>query len=189
MPGSEAGEGDSRHHNMNDHSYDVGVRVPGGMRRGRQLPPLAVFLCAALVLAGCGIASSRAGPLRVVSLELTPSVDFPGPPTRQVVLTHGAAFARIARLVPLPLPHEVEVNPSGTRHPLTVCFPMDLVIGLSDGTRVDFGSCYRPRSLRRVVSALCPLVGIRGLCVRYRHELGGAALPRHRGPGRARRRR
>ena len=145
--------------------------------RSPQLPLLVAVLCGALALAGCGARQSSGGPLRVVSLELTPSVDFPGPPTRQLILTQGAQFVRIARLVPLPLPHEIEVNPHGTRHPLTVCFPMDLVIGLSDGSKAVFSSCYRPRSLRPVVAALCPLVGIRGLCVRYRHELGGAALP------------
>jgi len=76
--------------------------------------------------------------------------------------------------VPLPRPAEPSSLLPNAQHPynLTVCFPMDLTIGLSNGTKVVYPSCYRPRSLRRVIAALCPLLRRRGFCVVYRHELG-----------------
>jgi hypothetical protein len=48
---------------------------------------------------------------------------------------------------------------------------MDLFISLSNGTNVDYPSCYRPGSLRRVVAALCPLLHKPGFCASYRNEL------------------
>ena len=144
-------------------------RGRGGALRARAAG-VVLTLAVALTGAGCG-AQAHHGPLRVTSLSLSPGVGFSGPLSAGVTLERGAAFARIARLVPLPLPPELVVNPAGGRHPLTVCFPMDLAIGLSDGELVRYPSCYRPRSLRRVVAALCPLVHLPGLCALYRREL------------------
>jgi len=136
----------------------------------RWAPALLASLALACAASGCG-ANQNHGRLRVVSLSLSASVGFPGPPSAGITLTSGRTFARVARLVPLPLPATFRLNPTRTTHPLTVCFPMDLTIGLSNGQNVVYPSCYRPKSLRPVVRALCPLLDIRGFCARYRHEL------------------
>jgi hypothetical protein len=133
-------------------------------------PPLLASLVVACGATGCGGHQGHAR-LRVVSISLSASVGFPGSPLAGITLTGGRTFARVARLVPLPLPPTFRLDPTETTHPLTVCFPMDLRIGLSNGQNVLYPSCYRPKSLRPVVRALCPLLHVRGLCARYRHEL------------------
>ncbi len=141
---------------------------------------IAFLAAAALLAAGCGGGGGSGGALRVTSLSITAAVGFPGPPSAGVTLSRGKTFARIARLVPLPLPHPApqvpHVRPSrapSARDPdeMTVCFPMDLTIGLSNGKHVDYPSCNRPRSLRPVVAALCPLLHKPGFCSFYRNEL------------------
>src|SRR5580692_1479505 len=108
-----------------------------------------VLTCLVVVFAltACG-GHKNHGPLRVVSLSLTASVGFPGPPSVGISISKGPTFARIARLVPLPLPSVFQVNPTQSKHPLTVCFPMDLTIDLSNGQHALYPSCYRPKSLR-----------------------------------------
>jgi hypothetical protein len=125
-------------------------------------------------VAGCG-SHVYHGRVRVRSVALTAAAGFPGAPGVGVVVDRGAVFARVVRLVPLPLPAEAEVpRGSRTRHPLTVCFPMNLTIGLSNGTSVIYPACRRPRSLRKVVRLLCPLLRKRGFCADYRRELAGS---------------
>jgi hypothetical protein len=130
-------------------------------------------LAVALAAGGCAGSASHAR-LRVTSVSIRAANGFPGPPSTEVTLTQGKRFARIALLVPLPLPSVAASRPPTTKHPktLTICFPMDLFIGLSNGQSVEYPSCYRPRSLRRVVAALCPLLHKPGFCVSYRNELG-----------------
>src|SRR5579863_1529567 len=106
---------------------------------------LIVFIVAvSLAAAGCG---GKAVPLHVTSLKLSGVTGFTGSPT-VFTFDHGQSFRRAARLVPLPLP------PVAAAHPRIVCFPMDLTIGLSNGQKLVYPSCYRPRSLRPVVAAL-----------------------------------
>jgi hypothetical protein len=146
---------------------------PGDGRRrpGRQSRAAAAGLAASVLLlaAGCGGSPGRIGVhgLRVTLLELTPTTGFPGPPTEVVTVQAGPSLERIARLVPAALPPPPAATPNGS----TVCFPMDLRIGLSDGETVLYPSCNRPLALRRVLAALCPLLGRPRLCFRYRHEL------------------
>jgi hypothetical protein len=124
----------------------------------------------ALAAAGCG--SHAHGPNRIVSLSLSAADDFPGPPSVRLTINEGARLASLARLVPLPLPRPTTTTAARTaRAGLTVCFPMDLAIGLSNGTTVTYPSCDRPAGLRRVMRALCPLLHKPGFCFSYRHEL------------------
>ncbi len=84
----------------------------------------------------------------VSSLALTGTVGFPGSPTN-FTFERGAAFRRAARLVPLPLPPVASARPPNAKHPstLTICFPMDLMVVLSNGEKRVYPSCYRQRSM------------------------------------------
>lgn len=162
---------------------DLSFRVDGLVQPTRaRTPPLTVaaFIAAvALAAGGCGGHASH-GRLRVISLSIRATTGFPGPPSTNVTVDRGTTFARIALLVPLPLP-AVASDPPSAKHPnpLTICFPMDLIIGLSNGEKVGYPSCYRPLSLRPVMAALCPLLNRPGFCAFYRNELAG-----HRREGR-----
>jgi hypothetical protein len=137
-----------------------------------------VLAALALTAAGCGASGAR-GPLHVVSLSLTAANGFPGPPSTHVTVASGPVLRRLARLVPLPLPPMPDRRAAGS-HPLTVCFPMDLRVVLSNGTSAVYPSCRRPRALRALVGSLCRLLGRPGLCVAYRDELatpGGGRSP------------
>jgi hypothetical protein len=131
-----------------------------------------VAIVGACALSGCG--AQPHGALHVTSLSLTAADGFPGAPTTELTLAHGATFARVARLVPLPLPPRPAPHVAATskKHPATVCFPMNLAIGLSNGTTVMYPSCNRPRSLQPILRALCPLLHKRGFCALYHNELG-----------------
>ena len=124
-------------------------------------------LASALLLVASGCGGHSHGPAHVTYLSLTPTTGFPGSPTDVLVVSGGRRLKRLARLVPHTLP-----APAGTaRKGLRICFPMDLTIGLSNGDRLDYPACERPRSLLRLVRALCPLLHKRGLCAYYRNEL------------------
>jgi hypothetical protein len=142
-----------------------------GWERVRLVGLIAVGLAAVLALTGGG-GGPAPGPIRVSSLTITATTGYPGPPT-SLTSDRGRAFRRLARLVPLPLPAEPPSLLPDARHPagLTVCFPMDLTIGLSNGKDVVYPACYRPLALRRVLAALCPRLHKRQFCHTYRHEL------------------
>ncbi len=134
---------------------------------------LAVIASLALVLAACGGQAARPSkvpsrPLRVTFLALSPDSGFPGPSAATLLrLQRGERFAQIARLVP-------RVPPAPVRGPTlgeTVCLPVVLTIGLSDGRQLVYRACQRPRSLRPVLAALCPLLHRPGFCAHYRNEL------------------
>ena len=143
--------------------------------RGRAQPALraapAILAAATLLLAaGCGGWHSPkigAGGLRVTFLKLTPTTGFPGPPSDIVTVKGGGELARIVRLLPAKLPKPPSASPAGS----TICFPMDLTIGLSNGQTVSYPSGNRPGPLRRVVAALCPILHKAGFCFRFRNEL------------------
>jgi len=142
---------------------------------GQLRPPRIVIglAVAAVVLADTGGGEKPYhGRLHLVWLSLTASAGFPGPPSTNVTLDDSRTFGRVARLVPLPLPPLVPpLSPRGSKHPLTVCFPMDLAIGLSNGKTVTYPSCTRSPALQPAVRALCVLLRKRGFCAQYRSEL------------------
>ena len=114
------------------------------------------------------------GHLRVISLTLSPTTGFPGPPTEVVTVLPGRELSRLARLMPSRLP-----PPPRAEKRLTVCFPMDLTIRLSDDSSVSYPACERPHALLRLIRAMCPLVRLAGFCHSQRHELGVRSA--HRG--------
>jgi len=163
--------------------HDAARRLPpgdddrrdrGDGRRERPLRAAGILTAVVLALAalGCGGQAGH-GRLRVTSLSLSAANGFPGPPSFKVTIDHGTRFERLARLVRLPLPPQATSRPPNLAHPdrATICFPMDLAIGLSNGASVVYPSCSRPRSLLRVLRALCPLVKRPGFCALYRDEL------------------
>ena len=149
-------------------------RRPEPRPGGRSVASVACVLllgAAVLLAGGCGSAPGGtigSDGLRVAFLTLTPTTGFPGPPTDTLTVRSGRELSRIARLVPARLPKPPAATPRGS----TVCFPMDLTIGLSNGQTFRYASCNRPRRLLRVVAALCPLLDKPGFCFRFRNELG-----------------
>jgi hypothetical protein len=135
------------------------------MWRGSAVRALALSSILVLLAAACG--GTRTGHVRVAYLSLTPATGFPGPPTEILVVDHGRPLARLARLVPTKLP----APSAGARDGLRICFPMDLTIGYSNGSKVVYPTCQRPRSLLGLVKAMCPLLHKRGFCFYYRNEL------------------
>jgi hypothetical protein len=133
----------------------------------------AVIASLALVLAGCGGRAAHPSnvpsqPQRVTFLSLSPDSGFPGPSSVTLLrLQRGKRFTEIARLVPLPPPAPLR----GPNQGETICLPVVLTIGLSGGSWLAYGACQRPRSLRPVLAALCPLLHLPGFCARYRNEL------------------
>jgi hypothetical protein len=126
----------------------------------------------ALAVSSCGSSMAKpkaaAGPLRVNMLSLSADSGYPGPASRSVTLWRGyKRFAPIARLVRLPLPSHVTRPKTG----MTICVPVILTIRLSDHRNHVYRACQRPRSLRPVLAALCPLLAGPSFCARYRHEL------------------
>jgi len=110
--------------------------VPPSGRAWRAASGVVAILCV-LVLPGCGgNGQLLVGPghLTVTSLSLTPATGFPGPPDEILVIRDGRRLRTLARLVPKRLPP----RPAGTREGLTVCFPMDLTIGLSNGDKISY---------------------------------------------------
>ena len=141
-----------------------------GAQSAQRAAPAVLAAALALLASGCGGWHSPtigAGRLRVTFLSLTPTTGFPGPPTEIVTVGGGGELARIVRLLPAKLPKPPSASPAGS----TICFPMDLTIGLSNGQTVRYLSCNRPGPLRRVVAALCPLLHKPGFCLRFRNEL------------------
>lgn len=122
---------------------------------------------------GSGDVKPAHGPLHLVWLSLTASTGFPGPPTVNVTLNADSEhFGRVARLFPLPPPPlATAARPTKTRHPLTVCFPMNLTVALSNDKTIVYPSCYRPPSMQPLVRSLCPLLHKHGFCAAYRDEL------------------
>ena len=126
----------------------------------------------ALVVSSCGGSMAKpkaaSGPLRVNMLSLSADTGYPGPASRSVTLWRGyKRFAPIARLVRLPLPSYVTRPKTG----MTICVPVILTIRLSDRRDYVYRACQRPRSLRPVLGALCPLLAGPNFCRRYRREL------------------
>lgn len=150
----------------------TGSRLPVISRRTRRAAAICAASLAVLVAAGCGSTASHpvlgVDHIRVTSLSLIPTTGFPGPPTEVVVVHGGAKLAALVHLVPKTLPARL-VHPHGG---LTVCFPMDLEIGLSDGSTLRYPSCERPHSLLRLIAAMCPLLDKPGFCASERRELG-----------------
>jgi hypothetical protein len=139
-------------------------------RPGLGAAPVVLAVATVVLVTGCGSSQTPtigAGGLRVTFLSLTPTTGFPGPPTDIVTVRGGRELARIVRLLPARLPRPPSRSPAGS----TVCFPMDLTIGLSNGQSLSYPSCSRPRALRRVVAALCPVLRKPGFCFRFRNEL------------------
>jgi hypothetical protein len=144
--------------------------VPSSAQACRAASGLAAMVLCVLVLPGCGGNGQLVigpGQLTVTSLSLTPAAGFPGPPNEILMIRDGQRLRALARLVPRRLPP----RPAGTREGLTVCFPMDLTIGLSNGDKIAYPSCQRPRSLLRLVREMCPFLHKPGFCFRYRNEL------------------
>jgi len=162
-PPDEAGYGSS-----------IGVNSRSLRRRPTVRVSCALIAISAFVLsaAGCGGGGGASiigrGQVQVTLLSLVPASGFPGPPDETLVIRDRQTLRTLARFVPSKLP----ALPSGYRQGLRVCFPMDLTIGLSNGDEVKYPSCQRPRSLLRLVGAMCPLMHKPGLCFHYRNELG-----------------
>ena len=101
-------------------------------------------------------------------VSLAADTGYPGPATRTLTLWQGyKRFARTARLVQLPLPKPILRPKTG----MTICVPVMLTIRLSDRRNHVYRACQRPRPLRAVMAALCPLLAGTSYCHRYRHEL------------------